>query len=195
MHGIASPDEMLRAGVGSVEHFLAYPPFDWMSAEDRIGLFGRMNRSRMFLSTTLSNIDGSILVPYDQGKRRLDHVSGAVAPLRKYVCGYMVQDWREQVEERKDGMYADVRKMLPGLYRDVREMREAGVRTIAGTDVGVPFMYPGFSLHEELASWWSMRHSRRWMRFVQLRTTRPRFMDLRRRSARLRRASGGLGPA
>ena len=29
-------------------------------------------------------------------------------------------------------------------------MREAGVPFLAGTDVGVAFMYPGFSLHDDL---------------------------------------------
>ena len=30
-------------------------------------------------------------------------------------------------------------------------MRRAGVRILAGTDLGNPYVYPGFSLHDELA--------------------------------------------
>jgi imidazolonepropionase-like amidohydrolase len=71
--------------------------------------------------------------------------------LRKYVCGYVVEDWREQVEERKDGSYDGLMKLLPGLYRDIREMREAGVPSLAGTDAAVAFMYPGFGMHDEMA--------------------------------------------
>jgi imidazolonepropionase-like amidohydrolase len=110
-----------------------------------------MEKSGMFLSTTLVNVDSSILVPYQEAKRSLEDRKGATDPLRKYVCGYLIEDWREQVEERKDGAYEEFRKMLPGLYRDVREMREAGVRVIAGTDVGVALLYPGFGMHDELA--------------------------------------------
>ena len=35
--------------------------------------------------------------------------------------------------------------------RDLREMRAAGVRILAGTDIGVLNVVPGQSLHEELA--------------------------------------------
>jgi imidazolonepropionase-like amidohydrolase len=33
----------------------------------------------------------------------------------------------------------------------VGEMHRAGVRILAGTDLGNPYVYPGFSLHDELA--------------------------------------------
>jgi imidazolonepropionase-like amidohydrolase len=33
----------------------------------------------------------------------------------------------------------------------VREMRHAGVKILAGTDLGNPYVFPGFSLHDELA--------------------------------------------
>jgi imidazolonepropionase-like amidohydrolase len=61
-----------------------------------------------------------------------------------------MQDWREQVEEGKDAPYDGFRKELPNVYRDFRQMHEEGVQFLAGTDSGVLFMYPGFSLHDEL---------------------------------------------
>lgn len=146
MHPIAGLEAMIRAGVASVEHNPSFTPLDKLTTEQRRALFARAASAGMFLSTTLSNIDGSILVPYETAQRRMRD-----DPLRKYVCGYIVEDWNEQVGERKDGMYDEFRKTLPGLYRDVREMKQAGVRVIAGTDVGVLFMYPGFALHDELA--------------------------------------------
>jgi imidazolonepropionase-like amidohydrolase len=33
----------------------------------------------------------------------------------------------------------------------VGEMHRAGVKILAGTDLGNPYVYPGFSLHDELA--------------------------------------------
>jgi imidazolonepropionase-like amidohydrolase len=39
---------------------------------------------------------------------------------------------------------------VSGALRDLAEARQAGVKFLAGTDVGVAFMYPGFSLHDEL---------------------------------------------
>ncbi len=66
----------------------------------------------------------------------------------------MIADWREQAEELKDpdtiAAYGSFRKQLPEMQRNLREMRAAGVEFLAGTDVAVLLMYPGFSLHDEL---------------------------------------------
>ncbi len=43
------------------------------------------------------------------------------------------------------------REAWPAARALVGRMHEAGVPTLAGTDVGIPFLVPGFSLHEELA--------------------------------------------
>lgn len=66
------------------------------------------------------------------------------------MCGYLLEDWREQVEESKDIPLEEVARQIPGFYRDLREMREAGIRFLAGTDAAVMLVYPGFSLHTEL---------------------------------------------
>jgi predicted amidohydrolase YtcJ len=149
-HAVAPPEELLRAGLSSVEHVLAYPPLDGRSAADRRALFRQMSRSGMFMSVTQVNIEGSVYLPYAEGTRRLDDLRGKIDPVRRYVCGYLLADWREQVEEKKDSPLEVFRRQLPGAYRDLREMREADVPFLAGTDVGVAFMYPGFTFHDEL---------------------------------------------
>jgi imidazolonepropionase-like amidohydrolase len=93
-------------------------------------------------------------MPYEQVKRRLDDAAGNIDNRRKYVCGYLIEDWREQLEELKDPetkeAYNSLRQQIQTLYRNRREMATAGVRFLAGTDSGVVLMYPGFSLHDEL---------------------------------------------
>jgi imidazolonepropionase-like amidohydrolase len=37
------------------------------------------------------------------------------------------------------------------LLKEVRRAQIVGVRLLAGTDITIPFTYPGFSLHDELA--------------------------------------------
>jgi predicted amidohydrolase YtcJ len=150
VHPIAPPEELIRARVRSVEHMLAYPPLNALSDGDRRDLFRRMAGAGMFLSNTMVNIDGLVSTPYDKAKRIVDDVNGTIDQRRRYLCGYLIQDWREQVEESKGSPYEELRKELPNLYRDFREMRQANVPFLAGTDVGVVFMYPGFSLHDEL---------------------------------------------
>jgi imidazolonepropionase-like amidohydrolase len=150
VHPIASPEELIRAGVRSVEHLLAYPPLSTLSDTDRRALFRRMAQTGMYISNTMVNIDGLVATPYDRAQRILDDVSGTIDQRRRYVCGYLIQDWREQVEEARDSAYEELRKALPNVYRDFREMRQENVQFLGGTDVGVVFMYPGFSLHDEL---------------------------------------------
>jgi hypothetical protein len=109
-----------------------------------------MAQTGMYISNTMVNIDGLVATPYDRAQRILDDVSGTIDQRRRYVCGYLIQDWREQVEEARDSAYEELRKALPNVYRDFREMRQENVQFLGGTDVGVVFMYPGFSLHDEL---------------------------------------------
>jgi amidohydrolase family protein len=150
VHPIAPPDDLIRVGVRSVEHFLAYPPLNTLSDRNRRALFRRMASTGMYMSNTMVNIDGLVSTPYDEAKRIVDDVNGTIDPRRRYLCGYVIQDWREQVEEGKGSPYEELRKELPNMYRDFREMRQENVQFLAGTDVGVVFMYPGFSLHDEL---------------------------------------------
>ncbi|MSV28260.1 MAG: hypothetical protein EXQ52_05880 [Bryobacterales bacterium] len=149
-HPLAQLADLIRMRQRSVEHFGAFSPIGGLTDSERRLLFAGMAKANVFMSTTLANLDGSIFVPYAEAKRRLDDAHGRVDPRRKYVCGYLVEDWREQVEEKKDAPYAELEKMLPGLFRDLRGMREASVPFLAGTDAAVALMYPGFTLHDEL---------------------------------------------
>lgn len=149
-HPVGSPDELLRAGIRSVEHAVAFPSLSFMSEPDRRQLFRQMVAKGMLFSHTMVNLDALVAIPYERGKKIIDDNAGQIDNRRKYVCGYLLKDWREQLDETKDAMYEPLRKQLPDLYRDFREMREEKVTFLAGTDVGVLFMYPGFSLHDEL---------------------------------------------
>jgi len=62
----------------------------------------------------------------------------------------MILDWREQVEEATQERRALIERAWPIWLRQTREMREAGVRIMAGSDVAVLNVFPGLSLHEEL---------------------------------------------
>jgi imidazolonepropionase-like amidohydrolase len=62
----------------------------------------------------------------------------------------MILDWREQVEEVTPQRRTILERAWPVWLRHLREMREAGVRIMAGSDVAVLNVFPGASLHEEL---------------------------------------------
>ena len=150
-HPVAPPEKLLEAKLDSAEHFLSFSSLSSRTAEARGNLFQGLAQSGFFMSTTISNIDHSILVPYEESRQRLNDSESKIDFRRKYVCGYLVEDWKEQVEEKKDGSYRELAKELPALYNDLKGLNAAGVPFLAGTDVAVVFMYPGFSLHDELA--------------------------------------------
>ncbi len=83
-------------------------------------------------------------------RRALDDSLGRIIPARRYLSRYLVDDWREQFLEREPETIALFRQVFASHVRNVQEMREAGVRIMAGSDVAVIGVYPGVTLIEEL---------------------------------------------
>ncbi|HYH55654.1 MAG TPA: amidohydrolase family protein, partial [Anseongella sp.] len=146
-HVIASPEITLQAGQRSLEHSF-FPPLDSLSKEERFHLFKRMAKNDVYVVPTLITGEG-FLVPAEKAAAIVEDRYGKLDSRRKYLSGYLIDDWREQVAELQ--LYPfDWEQVLSGRIRDLREMRQQGVRFMAGTDVAVMLVYPGFSLHEEL---------------------------------------------
>jgi imidazolonepropionase-like amidohydrolase len=74
---------------------------------------------------------------------------------RQYAAPWLLEWWKMQVDEAiRDTTSARViaaREAFESSVADVRRMHELGVLLLAGTDAGSVLIYPGFSLHEELA--------------------------------------------
>ena len=73
----------------------------------------------------------------------------------KYMPQSEVKGWNAQTDTRNANLTAEEignRKIrLEKETELVGEMHRAGVKLLAGTDLGNPYVYPGFSLHDELA--------------------------------------------
>ncbi len=80
----------------------------------------------------------------------MDDADGRVVPQRRYLSRFLELDWREQVLEQTDERREQFRPIYESSLRNLREMREAGVRIMAGSDVAVLNVFPGASLHLEL---------------------------------------------
>lgn len=146
-HPTASPEEIIKAGQRSIEHGF-FPPLDGRPKERRAELFRQFAAHEVVVTPTLI-VGEALLTPYDKAAAIFEDKEGKIEPRRKYLSGYLIEDWREQLAEKKDARF-NLTQMLAGRLRDVREMREAGVKLMPGTDVGVLLIFPGFSLHEEL---------------------------------------------
>jgi len=69
----------------------------------------------------------------------------------KYVSPAVRQFWSAAAEDARAGVGLVPEETWQWYLTAVRWMRRAGVPLLAGTDVQNPYVFPGFSLHEELA--------------------------------------------
>lgn len=73
----------------------------------------------------------------------------------KYIPPSVKNSWDFQIntffKSRTPEAIAAAKTSVNGNIREVGAMRRAGVELMAGTDVGFPYVFPGFSLHDELA--------------------------------------------
>ena len=144
-----TPEDILAAGQKSIEHGL-FPTLDEMSSDARRALFRRFAAAGIGVVPTMVTVPKSILAPDDVLRAIVDDAEGKLDLRRRYLSRFLILDWKEQVLEQTAERRAQVRQIAPSLIRNLREMREAGVRIMAGSDVGVLNIFPGSSLHEEL---------------------------------------------
>ena len=145
----ASPALFLEAGQDGVEH--GFPlSFDSLPRDRRMAFWRELAKCDVGVVPTLVTVVESGFRPLSYYQALVADTTGATHPLRPYVSKFMVLDWREQVEEVTPQRRAALERAWPSWLRQVREMREAGVRIMAGSDVAVLNVFPGLSLHEEL---------------------------------------------
>ncbi len=146
-HQFGTPETMIDAGQKSIEHYI-YPPV--ITNPQHAEIYKRMAESGVYVVPTIVVADKSLLVSYQDAKTIVEDVKGKIDFRRKYLSGYLIEDWKEQLEEKKQPSPFDLAKLKEILVKDFQEMHKAGVRLMPGTDVGVLLIYPGYSLHDEL---------------------------------------------
>ena len=84
----------------------------------------------------------------------VDSLRQAEDPRRKYIPPAMLESWRPEnnfLFKYRTPEFIEIRKRLYEKEVElVRAMHRAGVSFMAGSDIPAPYMYPGFSLHDEL---------------------------------------------
>jgi imidazolonepropionase-like amidohydrolase len=146
-HQFGTPEAMVDAGQKSIEHYV-YPPI--ITNPKHAEIYKKMAASGIYIVPTIVVADKSLLVSYDEAKAIVEDTKGKVDFRRKYLSGYLIEDWKEQLEEKKQPSSIDLAKLKEVLIKDLQEMHKSGVRMMAGTDVATLLIYPGYSLHDEL---------------------------------------------
>jgi imidazolonepropionase-like amidohydrolase len=145
------PQVVLEAGQDGIDH-LFHPSLDGMTREQRLAVWRQFAERRVPVVPTVVVVFESILQPTAKLKALTADVEGLVDPRRTYISRFTVLDWREQVAEISGDRQATFRKLWDTtIRRDLREMHEAGMDVLAGSDVAVVNIFPGFSLHDEMA--------------------------------------------
>ncbi len=145
------PEVVLDAGQDGIDHTF-YPSLEEPSKETRLALWRRFAERRVPVVPTLVTFTQASLPSIDQLRAVAADDDGRVDRRRRYLARYLVLDWREQLLETTAERQALLAKIWPGIKRDLREMHEAGMDLLVGTDAAVLNIFPGFSIHDEMAA-------------------------------------------
>lgn len=144
-----TPDTVLESGQDGIDHFF-YPPLAARTPQERLQVWERFARRGVPVVPTLIVLQAG-MASIDRLRAIVDDEDARIEPRRKYLSRYMIADWREQLAETTAERQAAFRKVWDLILRDVREMHQAGMEVLAGSDVAVLNVYPGSSLHDEMA--------------------------------------------
>ncbi|MGI9165519.1 MAG: amidohydrolase family protein [Pyrinomonadaceae bacterium] len=145
------PEVVLAAGQDGVEHGF-YPTLDGQTREERLAIWRRFAERGVAIVPTLVTLFEATFPSTERLRTVVEDENGQLDPRRQYLSKYLVLDWREQVLEANDQRRQFLRKIWDDVVRrDLREMHEAGMDLLVGSDVAVLNIYPGFSLHDEMA--------------------------------------------
>ena len=144
-----SAQAILEAGQDGIDHGFSRA-FGKETREERLAVWRRFAAAGVPVVPTLTVAD-AILTPIDRLRAIVEDEMGKVESRRPYLSKFLMLDWREQLLEQSVEGQQQLRKFVDAALNDTREMHEAGVDLLAGTDTGVINLYPGSSLHDELA--------------------------------------------
>ena len=138
-------DDVIAAGQATIEHVFV-PSLEARPAAERAAYIDGLARGHVDVVPTLVVIE-RIGVP------SADALAGAVreATAGRMLSAFLLADWREQLAEQDADRQRFYGQLQASARRDLGRLRAAGVRILAGTDVGVLNVFPGRALHEEIA--------------------------------------------
>ena len=147
--GVAIED-VIESGQRGIEHVF-FPPLDDRTEAERRAIFRRLAGNGAGIVPTLINFTYSAFAPDSLVQAVVDDSLGVLEPRRAYLSRYLIEDWREQMAERDPALRALIEAVYTSSVRDLRAMGEEGVRIMPGTDTAILMIFPGSSLHDELA--------------------------------------------
>jgi imidazolonepropionase-like amidohydrolase len=140
--------EASNAGQRSIEHgwvLLTKIPEDKLKETATL-----LIKNDTYVVPTLVAGRGFRETPDDQVLAIVDDKAGSLDVRRRYVPQSLADFWRKQIEMKKVESKLDWMAVKRNNLEIFRILHQAGVKIMAGTDLGAPLCYPGFALHDEL---------------------------------------------
>jgi imidazolonepropionase-like amidohydrolase len=145
------PEVVLDAGQDGVDHNF-YPSLEAKTREERLVVWRKFAARGVPIVPTLVTLFETTFPSVERLRSVVEDDEGKIDPRRRYLSKYLVIDWREQVLEKTDERLQVWRKVWEDVIRrDLREMHEAEMDLLVGTDVAALNIFPGFSIHDEMA--------------------------------------------
>jgi len=148
----ASNEAMLREEIQKIPYNQPYNPARQKIADKGLYTFDEQKAVRLFERFVRN---GTWMCPtivfFNPGiKEETERLNDG---LLKYISPAEQQRWRNQMKQRDALSSAELKKLnYQRRLEIVRLMNKTGVRMLAGTDILNPYVFPGFSVHEELES-------------------------------------------
>ena len=150
MRACTSKDSLLRARFGDTATIRPYGGLGQLRAQAALvrnsydtarckTVIATLARNHTWVTPTL--------VVYQPYVRAFDS-AGTHPEWAKYVPGLVQGGWLRKSEVTTPADAITIRSYFS--FDRTRDLRNAGVKLLAGTDTPQPFVFPGFSLHEEL---------------------------------------------
>ncbi len=147
------PGEAAEAGMASIEHMetVTLALGDTPEAE-RTRQFQRMAKAGTPITASMTTDVAYRQTPDARAYAIIDDNRNMIDPRRRYLSPLALSAWRFGLDIKKlEGPGEDHAALHRRQIADLRLARAAGVRILIGTDITVSLLFPGYSVHEEMA--------------------------------------------
>ena len=147
------PGEAAEAGIASIEHMetVTLALGDAPDAE-RMRQFQRMAKAGTPITASMTTDVAYRQTPDVRAYAIIDDKRNMIDPRRRYLSPLALSAWRFGLDIKKlEGPGEDYAALHRRQIADLRLARAAGVRILIGTDITVSLLFPGYSVHEEMA--------------------------------------------
>lgn len=145
------PVDSLEAGVTGFEH--GFYPWPAAAGEKRQRFVDAMIRHQAALVPTLVTWKPRT-IELDLAEAITEDELGLLALRRRYLSPVLIDSWRNGLKNRRNEDREGLegwRAVLDQHAEDIGRLHDEGVTVLPGTDLAGSLIYPGSSLHEELA--------------------------------------------